>query len=139
MKKTHISFYDEVYCEYFEVFIGYRKFEEMRDAKNKWQQQSWKDVFDERVKKSFNESYGLYLRKVLKDRKCKRYVNFIIVRPNSKRSMLTTIMHESLHATLKILHESGISFGEDGTGESFTYYQGMIVNKILDKLKFICG
>ena len=56
MKKTHISFYDEVYCEYFEVFIGYKKFEEIRDAKNRWQQQSWKDVFDESVKKSFNKS-----------------------------------------------------------------------------------
>ena len=141
MKKIHISFYDEVYCEYFEVFIGYKKFEEIRDAKNKWQQQSWKDVFDESAKKSFNRSDGLYLRRVLKDRKCKRYVNFIIVSPssNSKRSMLTTIIHESLHATLKILHESGISFREESVGEPFTYYQEMIVNKILDKLKFICG
>ena len=51
--------------------------------------------------------------------------------------MITTIMHESLHATLRILHESGIGFEEDSVGEPFTYYQEMIVNKILDKLKFM--
>ncbi len=131
MKKIHISFYDEVYRDYFEIFFGFNTIKEVKKCKI-YTKEFWSIIEDE--ENFYKDCSGMFICGTVSNKKSTSRVNFIFVKQSSKNIMLKTLIHETLHATLSVMRSAGVQLNENDGGEAYTHYQEMLVDKVLSKL-----
>ena len=132
MKKIHISFYDEVYRVYYEIFFGFNTFKETKKCKI-YTKEFW-SILDNKAEDIYNDCSGLFVSDIISNKKSTAKVNFIFVKQSSKNIMLKTLIHETLHATISVMQGTGVKINDEDCGEAYTYYQEMLVDKILSKI-----
>lgn len=132
MKKIHISFYDEVYRVYYEIFFGYDTIKEAK--KEKVYAKEFLDILDDDSGEFYQNCSGMFVTDTISNKKNNAKVNFIFVKSGKKNTMLKTFVHETMHATISTMTHSGVKINREDTGEAYCFYQEMLMDKLLEKM-----
>jgi hypothetical protein len=123
MKKTqqrkllNFQIFDEVFNRIYDVYIGDKELTKTRLTKRY-------GAIPEKLNDDYDGLSAIFKRTAQPD------ISFIYLGTTDP----DLIAHEALHAIINVLEFAGIDFNRE-TEEVFTYYQGFLIKKIMDKVE----